>query len=45
MYMTEVKNENEKLFIDLLNKKFGEKEILTQEDIDEVFHLANMLLK
>jgi hypothetical protein len=45
MFVTKRKNENEKLFIDLVNKKFGEKEFLTQEEIDEVFYLAHMLLK
>jgi hypothetical protein len=45
MFITKPKNENEKLFIDIVNKKYGEKEFLTQEEIDDLFQIANALLK
>jgi hypothetical protein len=43
--MKKPKNKDEKLFIDMVNKKYGEKENLTQEEIDEIVQLAHALLK
>jgi hypothetical protein len=43
MFITKPKNENEKLFISMVNEKYGEREFLDQEEIDDVFQIARLM--
>jgi hypothetical protein len=43
MHITKPKNEGEKVFIEVINDKYGSREFLTQEEIDEVFQIAKMM--
>jgi hypothetical protein len=43
MHITKPKNEGEKVFIALVNEKYGSREFLTQEEIDDVFQIAKMM--
>jgi hypothetical protein len=41
--MTKPKNEDERLFISMVNEKYGEREFLTQEEIDYIFQIARLM--
>jgi hypothetical protein len=41
--MTKPKNEDERLFIRLVNEKYGEREFLDQEEIDYIFQIARLM--
>lgn len=43
MFISKPKNEDERLFIEVINEKYGEREFLDQEEIDDVFQIARLM--
>jgi hypothetical protein len=41
--MTKPKNEDDRLFLRLVNEKYGSREFLTQEEIDYIFQIARLM--
>jgi hypothetical protein len=41
--MVKPKNEGEKVFIEVINDKYGSREFLTQEEIDYIFQIAKLM--